>query len=207
MPKCEFRKEDIVKNKPDCEGCKDRSTCVTPCDAVERWIDQDRVGRNSNLVLENGSKSSSLGDEFLDLVNVTRNNIDTRDSQVSNDAWELIKSIRLSEKVTRLIYSYYMLGRRVRDIAISEGISSQAVDQRHFQAKRTIAKRLKRKSKWVLQRHMLEYKGIQQYDMSVLFNDMCLPRKVVSNVLGVNVSSVVKYIAKQNRTLADTRNI
>ena len=168
-------------------------------------MDQDRVGRSSRLVLENGSHSSSLGGDFLDLVKSTRDlDINERDSTWSQESFRKIVGLRLSEKATRFIYSYYMLGRRIRDIAIVEGATSQTIDQRHYHAKKTIAARLDEQAEWVSDRDKLPYSNIRQYDMAALFYGHSFPRKVVAKMVGVNVSTAVKYISKQSSRLAVT---
>jgi hypothetical protein len=167
------------------------------------WADQDYVGRNSNLVLENGNKlDGSYGDHFLDLVNSTRPpGYNDRDSSVSQSAWDVVSSMRLSEKVSRFIYSYYMLGKRIRDIAIDEGSTSQAIDQRRLQAHRSVAGHLKRRDAWYNSRELIEYKSVSHYDMAYLFFREGYPRRSIAGLAKRHASTVIKIISSQKRNV------
>jgi hypothetical protein len=169
------------------------------------WADQDYVGRNSNLVLENGNKSDfSYGDNFLDLVNSTRQpGHHERDSSESQSAWSVIASMRLSERVVRFIYSYYMLGKRIRDIAIDEAATSQAIDQRRLQSLRSVKSHLERRDLWVDRRDVFSYKSISNYDISRLFFREGYPKKSIARIAGLHVSTIIKIISNQNRTLGE----
>jgi hypothetical protein len=200
------RKEGIVSNNPgSCPECDKFRVCTEMCEEVQLWSDQDYVGRNSNLVLENGNKSDfSYGDNFLDLVNSTRQpGYHERDSSGSQDAWSVIASMRLSERVVRFIYSYYMLGKRIRDIAIDEGATSQAIDQRRLQSLRSVKSHLDRRGLWVDRRDTFKYKSISNYDISYMFFREGYPKKSIARLTGLHVSTVIKIISNKKRMLEE----
>jgi hypothetical protein len=201
------RKEYIVNDKPSpCPECPEYKTCRQLCERAERWVNQDSIGGNSNVVLENGSDGNSLfnhGHDFLDIVDLVndppRNELD---STVSQDAWNRINEMRLSEKVSRFIYSYYMLGKRIRDIAIDEKASSQAIDKRHVQAKISIRNRLKRLELWKNHVDAMEFKSIRHYDMCVLFFTLFYPRMIISKVVGAHTSTVINETSNKINQLS-----
>ena len=196
------RKEYIVKSKPtDCTQCHKRDKCTALCAEVEAWANQDVVGRNSNLLVENGSGYGTHS-EFLDLVSMSNDQSENdRDSDVSQGAWSIICDMRLSEKVTRFIYSYYMLGKRIRDIAIDEGKTSQAIDQRHIQAKKTVRKCMVDAIRWKDRRDRLEYSDVMTYDVCKLYYDKGYPKRVIAKLINKHIMTVVKIISKQNEHL------
>jgi len=127
------------------------------------------------------------------------------DSSASQNAWEKIRWMRLSDKVTRFIYSYYMLGKRIRDIAIEENASSQAIDKRHVQAKSSIKNRLKRVSKWEASRESMQFRSINHYDMAALFFGYFYPRRIVSRIVGAHISTVMAEVDSKISTLDQKR--
>lgn len=199
------RKENIVKNKPaDCTECPSYTVCRNLCHDAELWISQDVVGSNSNVLLENGGHGgtslSDMGGDFIDFISADSDvSIGDKDSETSQSAWGRVKEMRLTEKVTRFIYSYYMVGRRIRDIAINEGATSQAIDKRHQQAKASIKNRMDRAEAWVNMRDNIEYDSLRHYDMAAMFFGNFYPRRVISRVIGVHISTVIKYIGRQIR--------
>jgi hypothetical protein len=175
------------------------------------WVDQDTVGRNSNILLQNGQTDNSKNPDFIDMVRsgspvpghgnisfrrstYTMSDTADRDSGVSQDAWGEIYNMRLSEKVSRFIYSYYVLGKRIRDIAIEENTTSQAIDQRHIQAKKTIAIRLDSRKLWNEYRERLNFKGILEYDVCDLYFGRRYPKKVIAKLMNRHISAIVKII-------------
>ena len=201
------RKEDIVRNIPgSCQNCEKYKTCTDPCEDVQLWCEQDYIGRNSKLLLENGGNNSERyffgADSFLDLVNSTQPpGYNERDSDESQKAWNDVSSMRLSGKVARFIYSYFMLGKRIRDIAIDEGATSQAIDQRRLQAERSVAGHIKRRSNWPVIRERLSYKSVSHYDISFLFFSEGYPRRSIAKLMGLHPSTVIKIISNQTRDL------
>lgn len=165
------------------------------------WADQDFVGSNSNLILENGRPGStihSMGGDYLDTVAFNRGypGVDN-DMGTDWESWETIRRLRLSEKMTRMIYSYYVEGRRLRDIAIDEGVTSQAIDVRHNQAKMSVAKRLELESVWDKYAINLKYDSIEKYDCMVLFFKYHLPRRLIAKVVGINSSSKITALSNE----------
>ncbi len=196
------RKEYIVNDKPGpCPSCPDHDTCTELCEKVELWASQDYVGKNSSMLLQNGSDVKGYYDDFLDIVKHTKEPYPEKDSDVSQLAWNVIVEMRLSTKVTRFIYSYYMLGKRIRDIAIDEGATSQAIDQRHLQAKRSIKNRIESEEWWLSVRDGLKYNSVRDYDICRLFYTGRYPRKIIAKIIGIHVSTVIKLINKKNREL------
>jgi DNA-directed RNA polymerase specialized sigma54-like protein len=96
-----------------------------------------------------------------------------------------------------------MLGKRIRDIAIDEKTSSQTIDQRHIQAKKSIAKRLQQRELWLKIRGMLEYKSVRDYDVCYLFFGAGYPRKIIAKIMRLHVSTVIKIIRKKYNELGD----
>jgi transposase-like protein len=109
--------------------------------------------------------------------------------------------MRLSEKVLRFIYSYYMLGKRIRDIAIDERATSQAIDQRRLQANRSVAGHIERRESWCDKRRRLDCQSIAHYDIAYLFFREGYPRRSIAKVVGMHTSTIIKIIASQNSTL------
>jgi len=146
------RKETIVANNPGpCPECHKYKTCKKLCEKVEMWVDQDTVGRSSTILLENRLRTGSEErlDDYVDYCAAHNTDIIVPDTTLSIDSWNDVASMRLSDKIVRLIYSYYVLGKRIRDIAIDEDTSSQTIDQRHIQAKKSIAKYLEKRDRWL----------------------------------------------------------
>jgi hypothetical protein len=165
------------------------------------WADQDTVGRNSNIQLENGNNTGyGTTLDFLDLISAGHDNVEM-DSSGSQEAWDIISGMRLSEKVSRFIYSYYMLGKRIRDIAIEEKTTSQAVDQRHIQARKTVSIRLSARERWNNSRDNLNFKDIFEYDVCELYFGMCYPKKVVAKIMGRHIMAIAKIIDNKNTEL------
>lgn len=210
------RKEYIVAEPP--LPCPERPcypTCTEICEEVLLWIDQDHKGPNSNLVLENGSEGKGLhdtmGGDYLDTIALNRrDDVIEYDPHSGFEAWEEVKRLRLSEKMTRVIYSYYVEGRRLRDIAINEGITSQAVDVRHNQARKSIAWRLGIERSWDKYLNSIEkdvpgpFGSIRDYESLAIFFRYHLPRKIVAKILGmtsgrevVNISTRVNAILSE----------
>jgi len=196
------RKEFIVGSPPP--PCPERPcypTCTEMCEEVLMWADQDYVGRTSNIQLENGNPDkSTLSDrghvDFLDSMNIYMGRtLPYPDSDKSVSSWKHIERLRLSDKMTRFIYSYYVEGRRIRDIAINEGITSQAVDVRRNQAKISIRNKLEHEDVWRAFSDKIDFSSIEQYDSMILFFKYHLPRRVISNILGINSSRKMKDIS------------
>jgi len=199
------RKEGIVSDKPSpCTECPDYKFCTDLCDKMELWADQDTVGRSSTILLENRDRVGSEArlDDYVDYCAFHNKNIFTPDSTLSIDSWNDICSMRLSDKIVRMIYSYYMLGKRIRDIAIDEKASSQAIDQRHIQAKKSIAKKLEQRLFWQKVRGTIEYQSVRDYDVCSLFFGAGYPRKIIAKVMGLHVSTVIKIIVKKSNELS-----
>ena len=172
------------------------------CEEIELWVNQDNMGRSSRMLLENRYRDDSTRlDEFVDYVKYHNPDIINPDSTTSTDAWLDVCSMRLSDKIVRMIYSYYMLGKRIRDIAIDEKTSSQTIDQRHIQAKKSIAKRLEQRNNWDIIKGMLEYKSVRDYDVCHLFFGMGYPRKIIAKIMRLHVSTVIKIILRKNGEL------
>jgi len=200
------RKEGIVSDKPSpCPECREYKTCIKLCDKMELWTDQDTVGRSSTILLENRERvgSEKRLDDYVDYCAFHNRNVFKPDSTLSIDAWNDICSMRLSDKIVRMIYSYYMLGKRIRDIAIDEKASSQAIDQRHIQAKKSIAKKLEQRLYWKEVRGTLQYQSVRDYDVCSLFFGAGYPRKIIAKVMGLHVSTVIKIIFKKSNELGD----
>jgi len=200
------RKEIIVKDKPyPCPDCPTYKTCHNICERVEMWADQDTVGRSSQILLENRHRTGSETrlDDYVDYCAFHNPGVVWPDTTLSMEAWADICSMRLSDKIVRMVYSYYMLGKRIRDIAIEEQTSSQTIDQRHVQAKKSIAKRLKQRLHWKNVRDNLEYKSVRDYDVCNLFFGKGYPRRVIAKIMKLHVSTVIKIIFKKNGELAD----
>jgi hypothetical protein len=200
------RKETIVANNPGpCLECSMHGTCIATCEKVELWIDQDSIGRSSRVLLENRHRTGSEQrlDDYIDYIAYHNKDVVTPDSTLSMEAWNDICSMRLSDKIIRMIYSYYMLGKRIRDIAIDEKTSSQTIDQRHIQAKKSIAKRLKQRTHWKEIRGKLEYKSVRDYDVCHLFFGAGYPRKIIAKIMRLHVSTVIKIILKKNSELGE----
>ena len=198
------RKEGIVSDKPaPCPECPDYKTCTGLCAKMERWTGQDTIGRSSTILLENKNRVGSeiRLDDYVDYCAFHNTNIVTPDSTLSMEAWSDVCSMRLSDKVVRMVYSYYMLGKRLRDIAIDEKASSQAIDQRHIQAKKSIAKRLEQRSYWKKVRGTIQYKSVRDYDVCSLFFGAGYPRKIIAKIMGLHVSTVIKIIFKKSNEL------
>lgn len=198
------RKEAIVASNPGpCPSCPDYGTCEALCEKVEMWTDQDTVGRSSRVLLENRHRQGSEQrlDDYVDYCAVNNRDVVIPDSTLSIEAWNDICSMRLSDKIVRLIYSYYMLGKRIRDIAIDEKTSSQTVDQRHIQARKSVAKRLKQREFWGSVRDKLAYKSVRDYDVCYLFFGAGYPRKIIAKIMRLHVSTVIKIILKKNSEL------
>lgn len=199
------RKEGIVSDKPSpCTECSDYKFCTDLCDKMELWADQDTVGRSSTILLENRDRvgSEERLDDYVDYCAFHNKNIFTPDSTLSMEAWNDVCSMRLSDKIVRMIYSYYMLGKRIRDIAIDEKASSQAIDQRHIQAKKSIAKKLEQRLFWQKVRGTIEYQSVRDYDVCSLFFGAGYPRKIIAKVMGLHVSTVIKIIVKKSNELS-----
>ena len=202
MKKRPNRKEYIVAEKPgDCTECPKRPTCRKMCEKVSRWVNQDFVGRNSNIVLEMGRESrpslSDIGREYLDLANLVQDHFVTpndNDGDLAEASWEKVKNMRLTEKITRFIFSHYVLGKKIRDIAIEEDASSQTVDGRHKQAKVSIASRLKMEQIWDEVVSHKEFKDIRSFDISFLFYKFHYPGRVIASVLKIHPSTVFKIL-------------
>jgi hypothetical protein len=200
------RKETIVANDPGpCPACSMYGECMILCEKAELWADQDTVGRSSRVLLENRHRTGSEKrlDDYIDYVSFHNQNVVIPDSTLSMEAWRDVCSMRLSDKIIRMIYSYYMLGKRIRDIAIDEKTSSQTIDQRHIQAKKSIAKRLQQRELWLKIRGMLEYKSIRDYDVCYLFFCAGYPRKIIAKIMRLHVSTVIKIIRKKYNELGD----
>lgn len=203
------RKEYIVKDQPNpCPECPQYKTCRKLCDRAERWVNQDTVGANSNVLLENAGSGKALyemGGDFLDFATMTNSpSKGNMDSTTSQEAWEKVRWMRLSDKVTRFIYSYYMLGKRIRDIAIEENASSQAIDKRHVQAKTSIRNRLKRAESWKASRESMKFRSINHYDMSALFFGLFYPRRIVSRIVGAHISTVMAEVDSKINNLKES---
>ena len=202
------RKENIVKNKPmPCPECPKYAVCTAPCQEVELWITQDEVGRNSNLLLENGA-CGSYGVtypnwEFLDMIDQTHDGAPEKDMELKDESWKKIQGMRLSAKVTRFIFSFYVMGKRIRDIAIDEGTSSQTIDRRHHQARVSIRNRMNKESDWINGRDHLEFKSIRNYDMAALFYMHHYPRRIIAKLVGVHSTTVIKYMSNQIKWLRE----
>jgi len=199
------RKEDIVAEKPaPCPECPKYKTCINLCEKMELWADQDTVGRSSTQLLENRDRKGSEQrlDDYVDYCAFHNKDVVTPDSALSIESWDDICSMRLSDKVVRMVYSYYMLGKRIRDIAIDECTSSQAIDQRHIQAKKSIAKKIKQRDHWKKIRGSLEYRSIRDYDVCRLFFEAGYPKKIIAKVMGLHVSTVIKIILKKTNELS-----
>jgi hypothetical protein len=175
------------------------------CEKAELWVDQDSIGRSSRVLLENRHRTGSEQrlDDYIDYVAYHNKDIVTPDSTLSTNAWADVCSMRLSDKIVRMIYSYYMLGKRIRDIAIDEKTSSQTIDQRHIQAKKSIAKRLKQRKHWKEIRGVLNYKSVRDYDVCYLFFSAGYPRKIIAKIMRLHVSTVIKIILKKNSELRE----
>lgn len=194
------RKETIVANDPGpCPSCPDYQTCTEMCEKVEMWSNQDTVGRNGSMLLQNHIRyDGSEGlDTFVDYCKYTHPDVLVPDSTLSIEAWNDVCSMKLSDKIVRMIYSYYMLGKRIRDIAIDEGASSQAIDQRHIQAKKSIAKRLRQREHWLSVRDKLEYRSTRDYDVSYLFFSAGYPRKIIAKIMRLHVTTIIKIISNK----------
>lgn len=198
------RKETIVANNPGpCPECPKYSSCQEMCERVESWVNQDSVGRNSKMLLENRNRTGSEErlDDYVDYMDFMNKDVIRPDSTLSADSWNNVCSLRLSDKIIRMIYSYYMLGKRIRDIAIDEKTSSQAIDQRHNQAKISLAKRLKQRDHWLEIRGKLKYKSVRDYDICYLSFGAGYPRKTIAKLMRLHVSTVINIIKKKNREL------
>jgi len=201
------RKETIVANNPGpCTTCPAFPTCTTMCEEVDLWVNQDTIGRSSRILLENRHRTGSEQrlDDYVDYCAFHNEPPVTPDTSLSVDTWKDICTMRLSDKIVRLLYSYYMLGKRIRDIAIDEKTSSQTIDQRHIQAKKSIAKRLEQRNNWDIIKGMLDYKSVRDYDVCHLFFGLGYPRKIIAKLMGMHVSTVIKIIRKKNSELEDT---
>jgi hypothetical protein len=200
------RKEIIVANTPrPCPACSMFGTCIELCEEAALWVDQDTIGRSSRVLLENRHRTGSEQrlDDYIDYVAYHNPDVVTPDSTLSMKAWKDVCTMRLSDKIIRMIYSYYMLGKRIRDIAIDEKTSSQTIDQRHIQAKKSIAKRLKQRAHWKKIRGKLEYKSVRDYDVCYLFYGAGYPRKIIAKIMRLHVSTVIKIILKKNNELGE----
>ena len=201
------RKETIVANDPGpCPDCPRYKTCKKMCEKVEMWVNQDTVGRNSNILLENRVRTGSEErlDDYVDYCAFHNSDIVKPDSTLSIDTWNDVCTMRLSDKIIRMIYSYYMLGKRIRDIAIDEKTSSQTIDQRHIQAKKSIAKHLEQRNNWDIIKGVLKFKSIRDYDVCYLFFCAGYPRKIIAKIMRLHVSTVIKIITSKNRELTTT---
>jgi hypothetical protein len=200
------RKEIIVANAPrPCPACSMFGTCIELCEEAALWVDQDTIGRSSRVLLENRHRTGSEQrlDDYIDYVAYHNPDVITPDSTLSMEAWKDVCAMRLSDKIIRMIYSYYMLGKRIRDIAIDEKTSSQTIDQRHIQAKKSIAKRLKQRAHWNKIRGKLTYKSVRDYDVCYLFYGAGYPRKIIAKIMRLHVSTVIKIILKKNNELGE----
>lgn len=199
------RKEYIVANKPGpCPDCPKYSTCKSLCEKVERWSDQDFIGKSSTVLLENGDKNGmTIFDKGGDFSDFTNDHGTFIPMNPSREAWLKIKNMRLSERVVRFIHSYYVLGKRIRDIAIEENATSQAIDRRHHHAKLCIKDRLERMDKWPEILENLTYNSVAQYDAAILFYKYSYPRRIIARSIGMTTSTVLKYISKKNKELEE----
>jgi len=212
------RKEYVVADKPvSCSECLKRATCKKLCDTAERWVSQDYVGASSNVVMQNGLGVGTPGifgqagdgqyNDWIDMMaTLEGSSIVEGDIESDWDKWDEVQGMRLSEKITRFIFSYYVMGRRIRDIAIMEGSSSQAIDQRHIQAKKVIARKLKLAAGWIGMRDKVVYKSILDYDVSRLYFEKKYPRKAIASILRIHLSNVGKRIARQINQLHGVNN-
>jgi hypothetical protein len=172
------------------------------CDKVNLWVSQDSVGRSSIVVLENGTRDGmTLFDRGQDMADFMGSGSTFIELDPSHDAWVKIKNMRLSEKILRFIHSYYVMGKRIRDIAIEEKSTSQAIDRRHHHAKMCIKDRTKKMDRWPAVMKVMEFSSIKEYDMAILFYHYCYPRRIVAKTLNLNASTVLKYISNNNRFL------
>jgi hypothetical protein len=180
-------------------------TCMELCEKAELWVDQDTIGRSSRVLLENRYRTGSEQrlDDYIDYVAYHNPDVVTPNRALSMEAWEDVCTMRLSDKIIRMIYSYYILGKRIRDIAIDEKTSSQTIDQRHIQAKKSIAKRLKQRAHWKKIRGKLKYKSVRDYDVCYLFYGAGYPRKIIAKIMRLHVSTVIKIILKKNSELGE----
>jgi len=199
------RKEFIVADEPDsCEKCDKFKNCTEMCDRVKKWISQDNVGKSSVVVLENGTRDGmTLFDRGADMADWMGAGSTHIELNPSHDAWLKIKNMRLSERILRFIHSYYVLGKRIRDIAIEEKTTSQAIDRRHHHAKMCIKDRMKKMDRWPAILEAMEFESINEYDMAILFYHFCYPRRIIAIALGTNSSTVLKYISNNNEVLKD----
>ena len=198
------RKETIVANDPGpCPDCPEYKTCKILCEKVELWVNQDTIGRSSTILLENRFRTESEErlDDYVDYCLYHNKNIVKPDSTLSIDTWNDVCTMRLSDKIIRMIYSYYMLGKRIRDIAIDEKTSSQTIDQRHIQAKKSIAKHLEQRENWDIIKGMLDFKSIRDYDVCYLFFRAGYPRKIIAKIMRLHVSTIIKIITIKNKEL------
>jgi len=191
-----LRKEEIIKNPPSsCMECEKRPNCTTPCRMVDDWANQDHIGGNSKILLANSDIStiSSTPDDFVDLCRFHRKNFVEKDSNTSMEAWHKIMDMKLSHKVSRFIYSYYYHGRRIRDIAIEEGVSSQAIDRRHHQAKKTVRRNLDAEENWKTLCNELKLgkkRPIKEYDIVYMVIRKLFSKKQTAKLLRVHVDTV-----------------
>jgi hypothetical protein len=199
------RKEFIVADEPEsCEKCPKFKSCTKMCDRVNSWVSQDSVGRSSIVILENGTRDGmTLFDRGADMADWMGSGSTHIELTPSHDAWLKIKNMRLSEKIIRFIHSYYVMGKRIRDIAIEEKSTSQAIDRRHHHAKMCIKDRTKKMDRWPSILDVMRFASIQEYDMAILFYNYCYPRRIIARALSLNTSSVLKYISNNNKELKD----
>lgn len=200
------RKEIVVANKPGpCTDCPDLNHCTIMCEQVDLWVNQDTKGRSSTMHLENRTRYGFEDrlDDYVDYAAFLNPDVMLPDSDTSREAWMEIRSMRLSDKVIRFIYSYYMLGNRIRDIAIDEKTSSQAIDQRHIQAKISVAQRIEQREFWKYIKSSIKYISVRDYDICYLFFGAGYPKRVIAKIVGLHVSTIIKIISNKNSELDD----
>jgi DNA-directed RNA polymerase specialized sigma subunit len=155
----QFRSEDVARaGKPrPCPECPKYRTCTELCERVERWVDQDRVGRSSREVLETKVPDMDVfSNEFLDYMNIHHRVEIEPDPEYSRRAWERLKSLNLSKLSMDFARLYYWEGKSLSRVAAILLISAQAADDRHNILKNEIRDKLERQEKWEEMKHLFQ---------------------------------------------------
>lgn len=206
MSRRQFRSEDVIRDgkPPECPTCPKYKTCRKPCEAVERWISQDHVGRSNNIVQDGYRDRDSNGvsrhyhidyNEFIDHMAFHHGVAEEPDKAYIQNAWEVLENLNVSQRSMEFAELYYRQGKSLTETAKALRMSAQAADSRRKILKKEIRDRLERMVLWDAMKDQFEPYWLDYNDIIICFYYKGLMTVTeIAEAIGVSYSTVYMRI-------------
>jgi predicted DNA-binding protein YlxM (UPF0122 family) len=174
------------------------------CEPVERWVNQDYKGRGSKEILETGNKMQGItfpkAVDFVDFAYQKNKDLvsELRDPDLAEDAWTLLKALRIGQKSMEFARLYYREGKSLARVAKELSLSSQACHFRHLTLKKEVADRLKRMEIWDEIKDLVDTdESATKTEVSVMlyFGGLFSVMDIESN-FGISYATAIRAVSK-----------